>query len=693
MKKTFLILGLLIMGLAGNLLAICSLCGEGTAVIYPAVMTHNDTGYFISITYTAGAGAWSAGTFVFVKPAGFPTLSITSSDAGYVTATSDGVIENAVTDGESVSITVDSLMANSGTINLFYGVGSGGGITAPSADTYTMEIMTDPGGVSVADIAVEPTIVVLEPTITVSPTFTVTPTPTFTITQTITPTIVLQCGHVYWSELNSNASFSIRENVSMVTTTAKIYAISGGLIGGGTAEVWVSSDGVDWGAETLSAEFGTMLEQVIFFNNVFYAYPYKTSTDNIWASSDGILWTLATDSRAFKNRTDFSLCVVGDVVYLFGGFRGSEEPASYHGQHNDVWSSTDGVNWTCILSDATNPRDPTRPTQRVWDNMIKYNNKLWLFGGVDVYDAIYYNDVWNSVSGTVWVDVNDNAPFAAGGENGIFIFNNNICVYDHANTDGHVWMSPDGISWGEYINYVGYPYPVDRIQFGTTQWGNSGVIVGGYSNSAPGGPGDLNDVWQFGITYCSPTVTPTITQTSTITSTFTVTSTYTVTSTITKTITVTPTATSTITRTSTVTVQDYQSLLWSAKVYDSQGNTYMAMRNYYLAIYGVTGYLPNKANDLQDIYYRAGLMLVNKFKILTSYDITSKNIAKINAPSVKATAIVKFVATMTPVYSLLSEADIHLWRGQAITGAAKDLISIKHNRDYIHFVATYIATY
>lgn len=348
-----------------------------------------------------------------------------------------------------------------------------------------------------------------------------------------------------WTELTGNASWSPREDVAAVWINSAVFVIGGGLIDNGVPEVWKSYNGADWDAATLNAEFGSYISKIFNVNGTYYLYPWlNTGTDNIYSSTNMIHWTIATSSRNFLNRTGYSMCQLNGVLYLFGGWHGTEEPASYHGQHNDVWSSTDGINWACILPDATNPRDTTRPSQRLHADMINYQSKIWLLGGTDVYSNIYYNDVWSSVSGTVWTDVNDNAPFAAGGYDAVFSFNNSIYLYEHGNsgtTSGQMWSTANGVTWTVVSLDIESSFPIPRLQCGYALDSSVGYgyIFGGYIGS------DVNDVWQFAI--FTPSITKTVTKTATLTFTLTITPTKSITQTVTQTSSITPTPTITIT--------------------------------------------------------------------------------------------------------------------------------------------------
>ena len=70
--------------------------------------------------------------------------------------------------------------------------------------------------------------------------------------------------------------------------------------------------------------------------------------DDIWSSADGRTWRLETAHAGWSPRAYHQAVVHGGRIYVLGG--GNYTPA-YHAR-NDVWSSTDGVNWTQVTASA-----------------------------------------------------------------------------------------------------------------------------------------------------------------------------------------------------------------------------------------------------------------------------------------------------------------------------------------------------
>ncbi|MDZ7718756.1 MAG: hypothetical protein U5K72_08075 [Balneolaceae bacterium] len=69
---------------------------------------------------------------------------------------------------------------------------------------------------------------------------------------------------------------------------------------------------------------------------------------------------------------------------------------------NDVWYSTDGVQWTQATDDAG--FEP-----RVGHKSVVFDNKIWVIGGLQRTDGedIHFNDVWYSENGIDWTMATD----------------------------------------------------------------------------------------------------------------------------------------------------------------------------------------------------------------------------------------------------------------------------------------------
>ena len=122
--------------------------------------------------------------------------------------------------------------------------------------------------------------------------------------------------------------------------------------------------------------------------------------EDIWRSSDGVSWELLEDDAPWKGRRGHAVALMGDTLYLSGGFT-VDQDTGIRSYANDVWKSSDGVSWECVTADAP-------WGVRMNHGMVAANDgtddRLYLFGGF--YDGMYYrSDMWESLDGETWEEV------------------------------------------------------------------------------------------------------------------------------------------------------------------------------------------------------------------------------------------------------------------------------------------------
>ena len=94
-------------------------------------------------------------------------------------------------------------------------------------------------------------------------------------------------------------------------------------------------------------------------------------------------------------------------IWLIGGWYNGRLPG--HGASREVWSSTDGVNWTMATKDAGwSPRFAA--------GAVVFKGRMWILGGTEDYyfgdDASLKNDVWSSADGEDWKRETASAPWS-----------------------------------------------------------------------------------------------------------------------------------------------------------------------------------------------------------------------------------------------------------------------------------------
>ena len=108
--------------------------------------------------------------------------------------------------------------------------------------------------------------------------------------------------------------------------------------------------------------------------------------------------------------------MLNDKIYILGG--GNYTPA-YHAK-NDVWSSSDGVNWTCETEKA--PWEP-----RLWFSAAVYRGRMWVLGGWSK-EKDNFGDVWHSADGKNWQRLETKICWKARHEHSVFVFQDKLWV-------------------------------------------------------------------------------------------------------------------------------------------------------------------------------------------------------------------------------------------------------------------------
>lgn len=192
-------------------------------------------------------------------------------------------------------------------------------------------------------------------------------------------------------------------------------------------QVWSSQDGVHWEQVTASAAWTPRLAAaVVEFKGTmillggtenYYFGNANSLKNDVWSSSDGIQWALLTESAPWSPRAYHQAAVLDGKIYVFGG--GNYVP-DYQALH-DVWCSEDGVHWT-LLTDAA----PWSP--RLWFSTAVYRDHLWVLGGWSNNPSKNWGDVWFSKDGKDWQQLVAPESWKARHEHSSFVFQDKLWV-------------------------------------------------------------------------------------------------------------------------------------------------------------------------------------------------------------------------------------------------------------------------
>ncbi|MEK9764546.1 MAG: hypothetical protein VW729_17820, partial [Deltaproteobacteria bacterium] len=192
---------------------------------------------------------------------------------------------------------------------------------------------------------------------------------------------------------------------STVVFQDKIWVI-GGYCGDGCG--WLnkaksSVDGTNWTQESTevwsTSSGGAESTSVVFDNKIWMLGGWNSGglINTIRNSPDGKTWqTITPTGSIWEPRWDHQAIVFDNKIWVIGG-----EERGPNTNHNDVWYSTDGINWVEVASSAS------WPARSEFTTAI-FDNKLWIAAGDN--NSQKFNDVWYTEgSGLIVASMRDNA--------------------------------------------------------------------------------------------------------------------------------------------------------------------------------------------------------------------------------------------------------------------------------------------
>jgi hypothetical protein len=231
---------------------------------------------------------------------------------------------------------------------------------------------------------------------------------------------------------------------------------------------------------TNSRFFGLADLQLVNFAGKLWVLGGDYIGNNVWSSVDGRAWTSSQSlpplgQQPFTSRSGLRAVSFNGKLWVVGGYGGPSKP------YNDVWSSSDGTNWTQVTPAAAFPA-------RLWHQVVTFSGRMWLIGGQDPQTLAYFNDIWSSPDGATWTRVNAATPFSARSGHRAVAFNGKLWVIGGSNINTYyndVWSSVDGVNWTSAVA----PFPA-RSDHRVASYDNKLWVVGGGNGTTL-----FNDVW------------------------------------------------------------------------------------------------------------------------------------------------------------------------------------------------------
>ena len=171
----------------------------------------------------------------------------------------------------------------------------------------------------------------------------------------------------------------------------------------------------------------------------------ETGTDvfvnDVWSSSDGVNWTQATSSANFTARGGHSVVPFnGELWLIAGGDIGHTDGAASGTLTDEIWRSSNGVSWTPVSAGS-------RFAARYLHESIVHNNRMWVIAGSS--NGNTTNEVWSTLDGINWIQATASASFSRRTSFAAVTHNNEMWVIGGYASDrfNDVWRSTDGVNW------------------------------------------------------------------------------------------------------------------------------------------------------------------------------------------------------------------------------------------------------
>lgn len=219
--------------------------------------------------------------------------------------------------------------------------------------------------------------------------------------------------------------------------------------------------------------------------------------NDVWNSPDGTNWVQVASDVPWRNRSLHCVVAFDGKLFVMGGQKlpqfitdGSINQSAEE-FYNDVWSTADGITWVQVTEHA-----PWAPRGGIAGSVV-LDGRMWILGGgtypTPGRDGQIFNDVWSSTNGRDWTLELASAPWNPRYYHSVGVFKNQMWLVGGVSGQdlGDVWASYDGREWRQPS---GVPWPPRHAQsmfvHSNALWIAAGTIRDGEM---------ANDVWKLTI--------------------------------------------------------------------------------------------------------------------------------------------------------------------------------------------------
>ncbi|MEO6076967.1 MAG: hypothetical protein ABIP56_09195 [Dokdonella sp.] len=246
-----------------------------------------------------------------------------------------------------------------------------------------------------------------------------------------------------WTKVTESAAYPVGYNYPVFVANNRMWAFH-------NAGIWFSTDARNWTKSNLPHVRRNPYEaRYVQFNNAIYALGQNKGNYVVGIKFSSIVrrtkdferWDVLAEKSSLPDRVFYGSVVFNGKIWLLGGFDGKD-------YYNDIWNSSDGSHWTRVSQQAAwSPRNVA--------NAVVFKNRIWIIGGgvIDGEPTSNPNsndEIWSSSNGIDWTLETANSNMTALGTP--IVFDKRLWLIG-ANRDGNFARSSlvttDGITWRE----------------------------------------------------------------------------------------------------------------------------------------------------------------------------------------------------------------------------------------------------
>ena len=251
-----------------------------------------------------------------------------------------------------------------------------------------------------------------------------------------------------WVQVLDHAPWCPRDSAGELVYNNRMW-LFGGYIPETVSDVWSSPNGTDWTKhKDVPSKVGVDIPVTFVFNNKIHVIDVAGV---LYSTGDGETWDVVTDKAPFLGRRHMGGTVFKGKMWIMGGVKDKTI-------YNDVWSSENGIDWKLESKHAPWCK------RAINNTILVYKDKMWLFGGgvmgASYFPFIAYNDVWCTSDGVNWDRVTSHSPWPPRIWGSTVVYQNRMWIMAGYRSEpesrhfGDVWYSTDGIEWIEFKQHA-----------------------------------------------------------------------------------------------------------------------------------------------------------------------------------------------------------------------------------------------